>query len=116
MSSCINAISVVSSATSLPIASNKCHVSSNTSFSLHTKSICTFTNNYKYNEVISLAAKDEIKEMFLKKFGPASASLLDSINASNDAAFIKEAYAILSKKVGPTVATSFMEKIMNKYK
>ena len=63
-----------------------------------------------------MAAKDETKEIFLKKFGPASASLLDNINASSDSAFVKEAYAILSKKVGPTVATSFMEKIMNKYK
>lgn len=62
-----------------------------------------------------MAAKDELKDLFLKKFGPASAASLDSINTSNDAAFVQEAYALLSKKVGPGVANSFMENIMNKY-
>lgn len=62
-----------------------------------------------------MAAKDEIKEMFLKKFGPASASMLNSIASGNDASYTKEAYHLLSKKVGPSVAKSFMESIMNKY-
>lgn len=63
-----------------------------------------------------MSAKDEIKEIFLKKFGPASASLLDSIKASNDAAFVQEAYDLLSKKMGPTIAKSFMGNVMEKYK
>ncbi len=63
-----------------------------------------------------MAVKDEVKEIFLKKFGPASASMLDSIAANNDAAFVQEAYNLLSKKVGPTVAKMFMENIIKKYK
>ena len=62
-----------------------------------------------------MAAKEEIKELFSKKFGPASASMLESIKAGNDATFANEAYHMLSKKVGATVAKSFMENIMNKY-
>ncbi len=62
-----------------------------------------------------MSAKDEVKGIFLKKFGPASASLLDTIKAGSDAAFVQVAFDILSKKVGPTVAKSFMEDIMKKY-
>jgi len=62
-----------------------------------------------------VAAKEEIKEMFLKKFGPASASMLNSIASGNDTSYTREAYNLLSKKVGPTVAKSFMGNIMNKY-
>ena len=85
-------------------------------YHIHTKTIYIVSYNNCHYEVMSLAAKDETKEIFTKKFGPASASLLDSINASNDAAFVKEAYALLSKKVGETTAKSFMENILNKYK
>ena len=79
------------------------------------KTICIYYNNYG-NEVINLSAKDEVKEIFLKKFGPASASLLDSIKATNDAAFVQEAYQLLSRKMGESTAKSFLEGTLNKYK
>lgn len=62
-----------------------------------------------------MSAKDEVKDIFLKKFGPASASLLDSIKAGSDADFVKESFDILAKKVGPTVAKNFMKSVMEKY-
>jgi len=74
-----------------------------------------YCDNYS-DEVINLSAKDEVKEIFLKKFGPASASMLDSIKATNDAAFVQEAYQLLSKKMGESIAKNFLEGILNKYK
>ncbi len=62
-----------------------------------------------------MSAKDEVKDIFLKKFGPASASLLDTIKAGSDAEFVKGSFDLLAQKVGPTVAKSFMENVLKKY-
>lgn len=62
-----------------------------------------------------MSAKDEIRELYMKKFGANSAKRLDSINATNDRAFVEAALASLTNTIGETTAKKFLHTQIEKY-
>ena len=65
---------------------------------------------------MSMGVKEDTKSLLLEKFGPATASKLESIDDSDVAVFLDSVKDVISGVVGAPIAERILAPMFEKYK